>query len=57
MMYQVHINNKSSFFTYLEMAVAFAKISGLWFYISSDDGIVLTQDDLILAELEIDSIL
>jgi len=56
-MYQVHINNKSSFFTYLEMAVAFAKISGLWFYISSDDGIVLTQDDLILAELEIDSIL
>lgn len=47
-MYQVHIGSNTSFFKFLKQAKEFAKMSGMWYYIATDEGIVRTQDDDIL---------
>lgn len=44
-MYRVYVNGKASIFEFLDVAIKFAKLSGVWYYISTDDGIIRTQDD------------
>ena len=44
-MYRVYVNGKASIFEFLDVAIKFAKLSGVWYYIASDDGIIRTQDD------------
>jgi len=44
-MYRVYVNGKASIFEFLDVAKEFARLSGLWYYISTDDGIVHSQDD------------
>lgn len=44
-MYRVFINGKDSVFDFLDTAIKFAKLSGVWYYIATDEGIVRTQDD------------
>jgi hypothetical protein len=44
-MYRVYVNGKASVFEFLDVAIKFAKLSGVWYYIASDDGIIRTQDD------------
>ena len=51
-MYQVKVGNVSKSFILLEVAIIFAKASGLWYYIYSDEGIIRTQDDDILETIE-----
>ena len=51
-MYKVKSDNEVQEFILLEVAIIFAKASGLWYYIYSDEGIIRTQDDDILETIE-----
>ena len=52
-MYKVKLSGRESReFILLEVAIIFAKATGLWYYIYSDEGIIRTQDDDILETLE-----
>ena len=50
-MYRVYVNGKASVFEFLDVAIKFAKLSGVWYYIASDEGIVHSQNDDIYEEL------
>lgn len=52
-MYKVNVDGKLTVFMLLDLAIEWVKKhSGLYFYIYDDDGIILTQDDIIFQELE-----
>ena len=45
MNFRVYINNKSNIFNFFDAAKEFAKLAGVWYYITTDDGVVWTMDD------------
>lgn len=54
-MYKVHIDNKLSFFKFLSAAKEFAKLAGVWYYITDEYEVVYTQDDEIFEVLNSNS--
>ena len=55
-MYKVNIGSKIEFFMFLDIAIQFAKISGVWYYITDDKEVIWTQNDDIYENI-VDTIL
>jgi len=47
-MFYVYQGNNIATFALLEVAIAFAKISMMWYYITNETEVIYTQDDEIL---------
>ena len=50
-MYHVCIENNNSIFQFLSTAKEFAKLAGVWYYITDSKQVIYTQDDEILEGL------
>jgi len=47
-MFELYLNNKVMLFEFLEAAIAVAKESGIWYYITNGKELIWTQDDEIM---------